>query len=122
MHYAALVLTKATTDDPASAPLFEETVLLVHAESSDEARAKAEGIARGRLASYRNPDGRLVTWSLERIVDVAPTIHDPAMDGAEVYARHFESYDDYARFEPLVRKAPAVRDEEGEAHDDEAGK
>lgn len=115
MHYAALVLTKATTDDPASAPLFEETVLLVHAETVDEAWSKADAIARSRLARYRNADGRLVTWSLERIVDVAPTIHDPAMDGAEVYARHFENFDDYVRFESLMRRQPATGDEKDEA-------
>jgi hypothetical protein len=108
MNYAALILQKAITGDSAHPPLYEETVILVNASSLDEAWKKAESFASDRQPVYRNAAGEVVTWSLERVVDVVPAA-DPSKDGAEIYSRHFRNYDDYVRFEVLMQK-PAKRD------------
>lgn len=103
MLYAALILQKAVTADSSNPPLYEETVMLVEAATPSEAISRAETIASARQPRYSNPAGQLVTWSLERVVDVAPVI-DALGDGAEIYSRHFRNFDDYVKFEPLMQR------------------
>ena len=105
MHYAALVLRKAATGDSSRPALYEETVILLAASNVAEAWKKAAALGAMRQPVYRNPQGELVSWSLERVVDVAPA-DDPSKDGAEIYSRHFRNYDDYIRFETLMQKPP----------------
>jgi hypothetical protein len=106
MYYGALVLLKAITTNLSQPPLYEETVMLISANDANQAREKAAAISVQRQPAYRNAAGELVTWSLERVVDVSPA-DDPSKDGAEIYSRHFRNYDDYVRFESLMQKPPA---------------
>jgi len=90
-------------------PLYEETVMLVEAESIDEAFNKTEMLAKENHLAYLNINGETVRWSLEQIVDVVPILADVLQNGTEIYTRHFRNLDDYVRFESLVKKGERER-------------
>ena len=75
------------------APYFREDIVLVRAENDATARTKVETMAKAQEST----DAPAVT--LRHIVDVAPAL-DGTVDGdVDLYARHFASLEDYARFE-----------------------
>jgi hypothetical protein len=100
--YVAVLLFEASGDAAGRAPLFQESFVLLAADSPAEAREHAVSHGRGRETSYRNEDGEPVTWRLRTVVDVNEVLDPELGDGAEVYARHFRDYDAYAAFEPLL--------------------
>jgi len=83
------------------APLFEETVTLLVAESAEHAAEKARLHAESRETSFVNEDGDTITWSFRHLVDLIE-VDEPLGDGAEVYTRHFRDYRAYLAVEPLA--------------------
>lgn len=104
--YAAVVVHVGRTDAVAAPPLYDESVVLLLAESEEHAREKAELWARGREHNYLNADGNTVSWTLETVVDVAEVLDDQLADGFEVYSRFFRDYSAYRMFEPLLDGRP----------------
>ena len=105
MYYAALLLFKATVED-GGPPLYEESVFVVDAATPAEARRAAEQIGQAGQHTYKNVDGKTVSRSLDRVVDVAPIPGDRLGHGSEIYSRHFSNFEDYKRFESLIGKRP----------------
>lgn len=96
MHwFVAILLYRSSSDAPDYTPLYQETFVVLTANSLDHARAKAESYGRSRQASYQNEYQETITWTLFRVVDVAHTLDEPIVDGAELYARHFRDYSAY---------------------------
>jgi hypothetical protein len=109
--YAAVLVLVASTAAPDAHPVYEETVVLLPASSSQEARRQAHAHGRRQETGYLNGQGETVTWTLLEVVDVAPVleeenltlVHDEqAGPGVEVYYRYFRDYAAYRRFEPLL--------------------
>lgn len=104
--YVAVLLFRATHDGQAGDVLFEESFTLLTASGEEEARVKALALGTNREHSYRNENGELITWKLDRVVDVCLAVDDEITDGAELYSRHFRDYDAYWNFEPLLGGRP----------------
>ncbi|NUS42461.1 MAG: DUF4288 domain-containing protein [Mycobacteriaceae bacterium] len=100
--YVAVLLSEASSDAADHEPLFQESFVLLAAESLEEARENAVMHGRGQETSYRNEDGERITWRLRTVVDVNEVLDPELADGAEIYARHFRDYDSYAAFEPML--------------------
>lgn len=100
--YMAVLLYASTSPDPAYTPMFEECFVLLRAGSDEQARARAAQHGRSRESSFTNAAGQLIRWELRHVVDVARVLSDVLDDGAELYARHFKSYEAYRAFEPLL--------------------
>jgi Domain of unknown function (DUF4288) len=99
--YATLLLYASSSSAAGYEPLFEETVTLIRATSTEHATQKALEFARSRQTSYENEQGETITWSLKHLIDVSE-INDPLDDGAEIYTRHFRNYEAYRAFEPML--------------------
>jgi hypothetical protein len=99
--YAALLLYASTSSAEDYEPLYDETVTLVRATSTEHAAQRAREFARSRQTSYENEQGETITWSLMHLIDVS-AISDPLDDGAEIYTRHFRNYEAYRAFEPML--------------------
>ena len=99
--YAAVLVYESSSSRPGHAPLFEETVTLLLADSPEHAAEKARAHAEARETSYRNAVGDTVTVRFRHLVDVTQ-VDDELGDGAEVYRRHFSDYHAYLAVEPLA--------------------
>ena len=107
MHYAALVLFESSSDQAGYAPQFEESLILVTAQSADDARAKAAYFAHQRQSQYQTASGAVIRWILTKIVDISPVVDEPLGDGSEIYSRHFRTLTDYERFDRSSRNDTA---------------
>ena len=87
-HYIAVVLSECVSEDPSDAPLYEETFVLLRADSIRAARDQA--LDRVSPLSYENVRGRRVTWS-RRLVEVGEIVDDTFHDGSGLYSRFFRN-------------------------------
>jgi len=72
-------------EKPDARDLFEDRILLVEAEDSSEARAKAERLGFGDQPEYRNQYGDVVSWRLVEVLDVCALREEPSGKGTEVF-------------------------------------
>jgi hypothetical protein len=99
--FAAVLVYEVTSSRPNHAPVFEETVTLLLAESPEHAAERARQHAESRELSYQDAAGEAITWSFRQLVDVSE-VDGPVGDGADVYTRHFSDYHAYLAVEPLA--------------------
>lgn len=102
-HYLAVLLLESTSDDPDHRPLYEESFVLVKAESEDEAREKAAGHGKELETSYEDEHHRPVTWRFKELVDVRALEDATFDDGTELFSRFFR---DYAAYRALNTEEP----------------
>ena len=98
--YIAVILYKYSSDS--EPPLYEECFTLIEANSIEEARKRTEDYAKEAEHSYVGGNGKTISVSLERIVDVNNVLDDDLKDGADIYARYFRNFAAYSSFEPLI--------------------
>ncbi len=65
--------------------LYEDSILLIHAEDEAEALAKGKVSARESNHSYANSRGEDVRWEFREVLDVKQLFDDEIHDGSEVY-------------------------------------
>lgn len=99
--YAGVIITRSGSSAPAYRPLYEETIIVVQAKTSDDAMAAVRAAAMDRLATFKNEAGDEIVWELETIVEVKELSDSPG-HGVEIYSRFFRDYGAYRKFEPLL--------------------
>ncbi|MCV3215005.1 DUF4288 domain-containing protein [Plectonema radiosum NIES-515] len=105
--YIAIILYKSTSDKPDYQPLYQESFVLIKANSLKRAKAKALNHGKNESVSYTNENGETITWSLQQVVDVNSVLYDDfdsAEDAIDLYARHFRNYEAYHSFESFLSK------------------
>jgi hypothetical protein len=100
--YVAVLLSESSSDAPGYEPLYDESFVLIHADSVEAATERAHGLGQAEQTSFRNQFGETITWRLKHVVDVADVTDEALADGSTVYSRHFRDYAAYRRFEPLL--------------------
>jgi hypothetical protein len=100
--YIAVVVYESSSESLGYKPLFEESFMLVKANSLEEAQQKTHQYASDRTSTYKNEAGDSITWNLKHVLDVTQVLDDITSDGTEIYARHFRNYRAYTEFEPLL--------------------
>ncbi|GAA0338421.1 DUF4288 domain-containing protein [Streptomyces blastmyceticus] len=100
--YIAVLLCQSSSDAEDHVPLYQESFVLVTAQSEAQAREKAAAHGKALETSYENERGELITWRLRHVVDVGEVLDERLTDGSELYARHFRNYAAYRSFEPLL--------------------
>lgn len=96
--YAAVLVLEATSDSPTHEPLYEESFVLLTAESEEEAAEKAREYGKQQETSYHDEHHQLVTWKLKQVVEVKPIEDATFDDGSELYSRFFRDYASYRSF------------------------
>ena len=84
MFSVSVFMTMGSKRD--SEPLWEERILLVEAESEDDATRKAETFAKSQEHSYSSNQGKRVDVKFDS-VDRVYAIEDALEDGAELFSR-----------------------------------
>lgn len=100
--YIAVLVYESSSSSPDYKALFEESFMLVKANSLEEAKQKTQEYTNAHTSTFNNEAGDSITWKLKHIVDVNQVLYDVDLDGAEIYARHFRNYQAYKEFEPLL--------------------
>jgi hypothetical protein len=77
------IYSPADVDDP----LWEEIILLIKADSEEEAALKAEKKAKDEEISYESVDEHKVTWKFRQIERVCLINEDTLIDGLEIFSR-----------------------------------
>ncbi|MCC7423334.1 MAG: DUF4288 domain-containing protein [Planctomycetaceae bacterium] len=100
MWYSAYLLMKGNspTRSPAEV-LWEESIVLVQAESEDDAAVKARAVGKAAETEYISATEETIRWALERIgcvSEIGPTIST----GTEVFSRFLRS----SEVESLLKK------------------
>ena len=65
--------------------LYEDRIILVLAETEEEAKSKGERIGRTARGEYKNQYGETVKWEFREVVDVIQLLDGSVADGTEVY-------------------------------------
>lgn len=100
--YVAVLVVESSPQSPDGKPLYEESFVLLKAESEQEAQEKAREYGKQHETSYQNENHELVSWKLKQIVEVKPVEDATFDDGTEIYSRFFRNYSGYQSFEPLL--------------------
>ncbi|MDA3646087.1 DUF4288 domain-containing protein [Saccharopolyspora indica] len=103
-YYVAVLLMEATAEAADHEPLYEESFVLLKAESEEEAAEKAAYHGKQQQTSYQNENHELITWKLKQVVEVKPLEDATFDDGTEIYSRFFRNYQAYNSFEPLTEE------------------
>jgi hypothetical protein len=85
--------------------LYQESFVLIKANSLAEAKAKAVNYGENESVSYTNENGETITWTLQQVVDVNSVLYDDfdtAENGVDLHTRHFRNFAAYQSFEPLL--------------------
>jgi uncharacterized protein DUF4288 len=84
---ASLLYRSSEPLDEQGTQLYEERLIILEAIDEGEAWKKAH--KRGLLLEeeYTNAEGRRVTWTFERAVEIKEIIEDQLGDGVEVFSR-----------------------------------
>ncbi|TWF93180.1 DUF4288 domain-containing protein [Saccharopolyspora dendranthemae] len=99
-HYVAVLLLEAE----GQRPLYEESFVLLTAESPEEAAEKAREYGKQQETSYEDENHQQVSWKLKQIVEVKPLEDATFDDGSELYSRFFRNRQAYDSLEPLTEE------------------
>ena len=92
--YIAVIVYESSSDAPNDQPLYEETFMLIHASSQENAEQQAAQLVN-KPHSYQNQYGQTITWSFKQIVVVQPALNDEFTNGTELFSRFFRNYEAY---------------------------
>lgn len=92
--YIAVLVYESSSDAAGYEPLYEESFMVLSADSDEKAREKALKQANEPY-SYKNQYGDTVTWLFKQLVDVKQLFNDNIKDGTEIYSRYFRNYEAY---------------------------
>lgn len=101
--YVAILIVAYTSDSSAHKTLYEETTLLITAESVEDAVAKAESYGKKSEHTYVSADGYEITTKLMKIEDVNEVLGIVDNDIQEINARFFRDYDAYRKFREMLK-------------------
>ena len=88
MWYTACLLFKAVhSGEPNSESLWEETFILIDAETETVARTMAEELGRNREHGYPTDHGNTVKWQFMRVERVYAIDVGDLQTGTEVFSR-----------------------------------
>ncbi|HVU89422.1 MAG TPA: DUF4288 domain-containing protein [Pirellulales bacterium] len=85
---------------PSSDWLWEETIVLVEAESEEAAAAMAAARGRAAECSFATGSGETVHWIFNRVAQTCPIDGEP-VSGTEVFSRHLRAAEVASLLSPL---------------------
>jgi hypothetical protein len=100
--YVAILIVAYISDASNYKTLYEETTLLITAESIEDATAKAEKYGKKCEHTYISADGYEITKKLLEIEDVNEVLGIVDGNIEEINARFFRNYEAYKKFREML--------------------
>lgn len=94
-RYIAVVIYESSADAKDYEPLYEESFMLIAADSEEEAREKVLNHVN-QPHSYKNQYGETITWSFKQLVQLLNVWSAELGDGTEVCSRFFQNFETYS--------------------------
>ena len=94
MWYAVELLFERIHPDSAKNPddlLWEQSIFLIQALDEEEAKAKAENVAKKEELSYRAISGETVKWRFVKLTGTYQILQETLTEGTEVFSRFLRS-------------------------------
>ena len=88
-HSVKLLFRCAVKSGPPSRPLMDESTILVQADSTREAEARALLFATDMETEYKNQYDELVTWRFIALLDIFKIGQQELRNGTQVYSRTY---------------------------------
>lgn len=85
--FSARIILESVHSEDDPEPVFEESILLIRAQSEEEARSRAEALARDSEHEYDTAAGGHARWEFREVLEIIPLWLDGLGDGSEVYYR-----------------------------------
>jgi len=95
--FAARLLFESIDVESDEGYAFEERIVLLRAQSTDQAHQKAIKKARSSETEYETAAGNRIRWKFRALADVQSILDDEIVDGTEIYFSHL----DLSRPQPL---------------------
>lgn len=83
----SLLFKSIHNGQPDDHALWEDTIVLIRAESPDEAQKQAEVLGKGEEHEYASATGDLVKWTFQGVESVHEILDDTPANGTEVFSR-----------------------------------
>jgi hypothetical protein len=87
MWYAASLLFKSIHSGSVSSNIWEESIRLIQADTSELALKKANFIGAGEKVNYIVHSGDTVTWEFVKVERVYEIMDEQIKDGTELFSR-----------------------------------
>ena len=84
---ASLLFESRHSESRGEAGLWEERIIILHAESKDDATAQAHQIGVEGETSYEAREGDLVNWTFSRVERILEVESKSLSSGTEVFSR-----------------------------------
>jgi len=84
---ASLFFESVHNDNPAPDDIWEEEIVLIQANTEDDAKSKAEEWGKNKCEEYVSVAGDRVRWVFRRISSIAKLFDDEPRHGSEVFYR-----------------------------------
>lgn len=95
-NYVAVILLESSSAHKDYTPLYDETIILIAANSQEEAKEKAASYGEESQTKFKNKYGVDIEWKLRKVVDVNDILRDDfENDVVEIYSRHFSDINSY---------------------------
>lgn len=83
-----LLFESIVLNSPYDQKTYEESIIIVKANSLEEAALKAEEKAINEEVDYQNVYGNLVRWKFVKIVEIYEILDNDLKQGTEVFSRY----------------------------------
>jgi hypothetical protein len=101
-NYVAIVLIASTSDSLEYQTLYDETTLIIQANSVEEATAKAVQYGKSCEGSYTSADGFHIVKKFMHVEDVNDVLEETVGDVTAINARFFHDLDAYQKFREML--------------------
>lgn len=102
VDYIAILIVAYTSDSPEHNTLYEESTLLINADSIEEAITKANEYGKKCEHIYISAEGYEITKKLLLVEDVNEVLGIVDGDVEEINARFFHDYEAYNKFREML--------------------
>jgi hypothetical protein len=102
--FIATILVVTNVEVSASGPLYDQKMLLIHANGLNSAREKAEAYGRDCEGSYLDGNGMNITKKFLGVSDISEAREEPGKDVTEVTSHVFQDFAVYEKFTELMKR------------------
>ena len=97
-YYAVVILNELSSPSPNHTTLYEEEIVMIMADSENDARVRAINNAKAQEDSYQNQYGETITHKFRVIKDIQ-LMPLGLESGTTVYSRFFRNIETYEAFD-----------------------
>jgi hypothetical protein len=102
--YIAIVLIASSSETLSYTPLYDETTLLIKANSLEEARERAMVYGKSREGNTKNAEGIDITMKFLGILDIKEVVEVLGSDVTAINSRSFNDFSAYESFTELIER------------------